>query len=595
MCNEVKEERGVPGEKALLREEGRFTVARNHMKSDVLKIGPTRAPHRSLLAALGLSKEEIERPFIGIVNSQNDLVPGHIHLDTIADAVKRGVAMAGGTPFEFPAIGVCDGLAMNHIGMHYSLPSRELIADSIEIMAIAHALDALVFIPNCDKVVPGMLMAAARLDLPSIFVSGGPMLPGDVPVPEGLRTVDLNSVFEAVGSYSLGNISDEDLSLLEESACPGCGSCAGMFTANSMNCLTEALGMALPGNGTLPAVSAARVRLAKKTGIAVMELAHSKVTARQIMTRQAFENALTVDMAMGCSTNTVLHLTAIAAEAGVEFDLKLVENVSQRVPQIVKLSPAGEHRLFDLDKAGGLPAVMTELSRGNLLNTNIKTVSGMATGEQLESMKAGIVKSNHGDIIRPIENPYSNQGGIAVLRGNIAPDGAIVKQGAVKPSMLRHRGPARVFPSEEEATEAIMSRSFQPGDVIVIRYEGPKGGPGMREMLTPTATLSGMGMDDKVALLTDGRFSGATRGASIGHISPEAYEGGPIALIEDGDIVDIDIPGRRLNIEVSEQEMSRRAAGWVKPSPKIQTGYLSRYIEMVSSAAQGAVLNRKTK
>ncbi|HHY38174.1 MAG TPA: dihydroxy-acid dehydratase [Clostridia bacterium] len=560
------------------------------MKSDVLKIGPARAPHRSLLAALGLSKEDIRRPFIGIINSHNELVPGHIHLDSIAYAVKQGVAMAGGIPLEFPVIGVCDGLAMNHTGMHYSLPSRELIADSIEVMAIAHALDALVFIPNCDKIVPGMLMAAARLDLPCVFVSGGPMLPGSFPTPDGPKVVDLNSVFEAVGAHASGRLSDEDLELLEETACPGCGSCAGMFTANSMNCLTEALGMALPGNGTIPAVSAARIRLARNAGRAVMELQRLGITSRKIMTEKAFENALSLDMALGCSTNTVLHLTAIAVEAGVEFDLNTVEKVSGRVPQLVKLSPAGEHRLVDLDRAGGIPALMAELLRGELIHRDALTVSGLTMGEQLSSLAPRISRMNRGNVIRSLENPYSPQGGIAVLRGNLAPDGAVVKQGAVSPEMLRHQGPARVFSSEEEATAAIMSRAFKPGDVIVVRYEGPKGGPGMREMLTPTAAISGMGMDDKVALLTDGRFSGATRGASIGHISPEAYEGGPIALIQDGDIVEIDIPGRRLDVRVTDEEMSRRRAAWQRPEPKIKTGYLARYIQMVSSADRGATV-----
>lgn len=561
------------------------------MKSDVLKVGPARAPHRSLLAALGLSKEDIRRPFVGIVNSHNELVPGHIHLDSIAYAIKQGVAMAGGTPLEFPVIGVCDGLAMNHTGMHYSLPSRELIADSIEVMAIAHALDALVLIPNCDKIVPGMLMAAARLDLPCVFVSGGPMLPGSLPVPsDGPKVVDLCSVFEAVGAHASGRLSDEDLELLEETACPGCGSCAGMFTANSMNCLTEALGVSLPGNGTIPAVSAARIRLARDAGRAVMGLLRSGITSRKIMTNEAFENALSVDMALGCSTNTVLHLTAIAAEAGVEFKLDIVERVSRRVPQLVKLSPAGDHRLVDLDKAGGIPAVMAELSRKGLIHSDTLTVSGLTMGQQLSSLQSKISKMNRGDVIRRLESPYSPHGGIAVLRGNLAPDGAVVKQGAVSPDMLKHQGPARIFSSEEEATAAIMNRAFRPGDVIVIRYEGPKGGPGMREMLTPTAALSGMGMDDKVALLTDGRFSGATRGASIGHISPEAYEGGPIALIRDGDIVEIDIPGRRLDVRVSEEEMSRRKADWRRPEPKIKSGYLARYVQMVSSAYQGATV-----
>lgn len=546
-----------------------------------MKTGLEKAPHRSLLKALGLTDEEINRPLVGIVNSQNDIVPGHIHLDEIAEAVKAGVRMAGGTPLEFPAIAVCDGMAMNHLGMKYSLASRELIADSIEVMALAHAFDALVFIPNCDKVVPGMLMAAARLNLPSIFISGGPMLAGRY---RG-KDISVSNVFEAVGAARSGKITEEELKEIEEEACPGCGSCAGMFTANSMNCLTEVLGMALPGNGTIPAVHAARKRLAKKAGMQVMKLLEQNIRPLDIMTEGAFHNALTVDMALGCSTNTVLHLPAIAYEAGIELDLDLVNEISKKTPHLCKLSPAGEYHLQDLNEAGGIPAVMAELNKINLLDLSCITVTGKTIGENIAGKK--VLRQ---EVIRPVENPYSSQGGLAVLWGNLAPDGAVVKKAAVAPNMLSHRGPARVFNSEEEAVEAILGQKIKPGDVIVIRYEGPKGGPGMREMLTPTSAVAGMGLDDKVALITDGRFSGATRGASIGHISPEAAEGGPLALVEEGDIIRININEGILELEVGEEELATRRSRWVPPEPKIRKGYLAKYAQLVTSANTGARL-----
>ncbi|GAW92570.1 dihydroxy-acid dehydratase [Calderihabitans maritimus] len=551
------------------------------MGSEAMKTGLEKAPHRSLLKALGLTDEEINRPLVGIVNSQNDIVPGHIHLDEIAEAVKAGVRMAGGTPLEFPAIAVCDGMAMNHLGMKYSLASRELIADSIEVMALAHAFDALVFIPNCDKVVPGMLMAAARLNLPSIFISGGPMLAGRY---RG-KDISVSNVFEAVGAARSGKITEEELKEIEEEACPGCGSCAGMFTANSMNCLTEVLGMALPGNGTIPAVHAARKRLAKKAGMQVMKLLEQNIRPLDIMTEGAFHNALTVDMALGCSTNTVLHLPAIAYEAGIELDLDLVNEISKKTPHLCKLSPAGEYHLQDLNEAGGIPAVMAELNKINLLDLSCITVTGKTIGENIAGKK--VLRQ---EVIRPVENPYSSQGGLAVLWGNLAPDGAVVKKAAVAPNMLSHRGPARVFNSEEEAVEAILGQKIKPGDVIVIRYEGPKGGPGMREMLTPTSAVAGMGLDDKVALITDGRFSGATRGASIGHISPEAAEGGPLALVEEGDIIRININEGILELEVGEEELATRRSRWVPPEPKIRKGYLAKYAQLVTSANTGARL-----
>lgn len=550
------------------------------MNSDKMKKGVERAPHRSLLYAMGYVEEEIKRPLIGIVNAASDYVPGHKHLHQIAEAVKAGVRMAGGTPLEFFTIGVCDGLAMNHRGMHYSLASRELIADSVEVMVSAHPLDGLVFIPNCDKIVPGMLMAAARLDLPSVFVSGGPMLAGRL---QG-KAVDLNTVFEAVGKVRAGLMSEEELALLEQEACPGCGSCSGMFTANSMNCITEVLGMGLPGNGTVPAMTAARARLAKKAGMRILEVVKEGLTPRRILTTEAFANALTVDMALGCSTNTVLHLPAIAHEAGVKIDLDYINEISERTPQLCKLAPAGENHIEDLYAAGGIQAVMKRLAEKDFLFTDCLTVSGLTVGEQLEA--AQIFDE---EIIRPFSKPYSQTGGIAVLRGNLAPDGAVVKQGAVAPEMLKKTGPARVFDSEEAAVEAILSGTIKKGDVIVIRYEGPKGGPGMREMLTPTAAVAGMGLDKDVALITDGRFSGATRGAAIGHVSPEAMERGPIAVVRDGDLIAIDIPGRKLDLLISEEEMQRRLQQLQLPRPKVTTGYLARYAGLVTSASTGAI------
>lgn len=552
------------------------------MRSLQMKQGVEKAPHRSLFKALGLTEEELSRPIIGVVNAQNEVVPGHLHLDQIAEAVKAGIRMAGGTPLEFPAIAVCDGIAMNHTGMKYSLASRELIADSIEIMATAHPFDALVFIPNCDKVVPGMLMAAARLNLPSIFISGGPMLPG---VHNGKR-LSLTNMFEAVGAVGAGKMTEEELYELEECACPGCGSCSGMFTANSMNCLTEVLGMGLPGNGTVAAVHAGRIRLAKKAGMQIMTLLEKNIRPLDIMTKAAFENAITVDMALGCSTNTALHLPAIAHEAGVQIGFKDFNLVSKKTPHLCKLAPAGDHFIDDLDRAGGIPAVLQELSKLNLINKDSLTVTTKTWGENLMGVK---VKDS--GVIRPVENPYSPDGGLAILWGTLAPEGAVVKKGAVAPEMMVHTGPARVFDSEEDAVEAIMGLKIKAGDVIVIRYEGPKGGPGMREMLTPTAAVSGMGLGESVALITDGRFSGATRGASIGHISPEAAEGGPIGLVQEGDLIQIDIPNNKLDLLVEPTELEKRKANWHKPEPKITKGYLARYAKQVTSASTGAILN----
>ncbi|MHB1127802.1 MAG: dihydroxy-acid dehydratase [Bacillota bacterium] len=551
------------------------------MKSDAMKKGIEKAPHRSLLRALGLIDEEIARPIVGVVNSHNEVVPGHMHLNTIAEAVKAGIRMAGGTPMAFPTIAVCDGLAMNHEGMKYSLASREIIADSVEIMAKAHAFDALVFIPNCDKVVPGMLMAAARLNLPSIFISGGPMLAGRH---EG-KNVSLSSMFEAVGAVGAGKMSVEELASLEEDACPGCGSCSGMFTANSMNCLTEVLGMALPGNGTIPAVHAGRLRLAKQAGMQIMELLHKDIKPLDIMTADAFHNALTVDMALGCSTNTALHLPAIAHEAGIELTLRTFDQVSRETPHLCKLSPAGNHYVQDLDEAGGLPAVISELSSHKLIRGGCLTVTGRTVADNVHGRSIRCP-----DVIRSVEDPYSVDGGLAILWGNLAPAGAVVKRAAVAPEMMVHKGPARVFESEEDVVSAIMGRQINEGDVIVIRYEGPKGGPGMREMLTPTSAVAGMGLDSRVALITDGRFSGATRGASIGHISPEAAEGGPIALVREGDIIAIDIPRGTLDLEVSEEELSSRRLQWQPREPKIKTGYMAKYARLVTSAATGAIL-----
>jgi len=532
------------------------------------------------LYATGLTPEEVQRPLIGVVNSHNELVPGHVHLDRIGQAVKAGVRMAGGTPLEFNVLAVCDGIAMGHAGMRHSLPSRELIADSVEVMASAHALDGLVLIPNCDKVVPGMLMAAARLNLPAILVSGGPMLAGRY---RG-RDVDVNTLFEAVGQYRAGSLSEEELAELELVACPGCGSCAGLFTANTMNCLTEALGLGLPGNGTIPAVTAARLRLAKQAGKQVMSLVEGQLLPRQILTPAAFENAIAVDMAIGGSTNTVLHLPAIAHEAGVELPLKLFDQVSRRTPYLVKLRPSGPHHMEDLDQAGGIPAVMAELLSHGLLDGTQITATGRTVAENL----AGVGRDT--EVIRPVEEAHRPDGGIAILWGNLAPDGAVVKAAAVGPEMMVHRGPARVFEGEEPALEAILGGQILEGDVVVIRYEGPRGGPGMREMLMPTSALAGMGLDDKVALLTDGRFSGATRGAAAGHISPEAATGGPIALVQEGDQIEVDIPGRKLSLLVSEAELSRRRQGWTPPQPRVTTGYLARYAAAVSSASDGAVL-----
>jgi len=551
------------------------------VRSDIVKKGIERAPHRSLFKAMGYTDEEISRPLIGVVNAKNEIIPGHIHLDKIAEAVKAGIRMAGGTPVEFGAIGVCDGIAMGHMGMKYSLATRELIADSCEAMGMAHSFDGMVFIPNCDKIVPGMLMAAARINVPSIVISGGPMLS----LNRNGKQLDLNSVFEAVGSFKAGTITEEEVCEIEDSACPGCGSCSGMFTANSMNCLTEVLGLGLPGNGTVPAVYAERIRLAKTAGMKIMELVEKDIKPSDVLTPDAFENALTVDMALGCSTNSVLHLPAIAHEAGVEINLDIINEISSRVPNLCKLAPAGHHHVQDLYAAGGVQAVMKELTKKNLLKLDLITVTGKTVQENIENAK---IKDN--EVIRSIENPYSASGGIAVLRGNLAPDGAVVKRSAVAPEMLVHKGPARVFDSEDEAINAIYNGKINKGDVIIIRYEGPKGGPGMREMLSPTSAIAGMGLDKHVALLTDGRFSGATRGASIGHVSPEAMEGGPVSIVREGDIISIDINNGKLDMEVSDAEIKARMKEWKAPQPKITKGYLGRYAKLVSSASTGAVL-----
>jgi dihydroxy-acid dehydratase len=554
------------------------------MRSDRAKRGLERAPHRSLFYATGVTPEELERPLIGVVNSHNDIVPGHVHLDRIEEAVKAGVRMAGGTPLAFNTIGVCDGIAMGHPGMRFSLPSRELIADSVEVMAMAHPFDGLVFVPNCDKIVPGMLMAAARLNVPAIFVSGGPMMAGR----HRGEDVDVKTMFEAVGQVRGGQMSEEELRALELAACPGCGSCAGLFTANTMNCLTEALGMGLPGNGTVPAVTGARQRLAKQAGAQVMRLIAADIRPRDVMTEAAFKNAIAVDMAIGGSTNTVLHLPAVADAADVSLPLETFDVVSSRTPYLVKLSPSGPHHMQDLDEAGGIPAVMAELHHHGLLSGDLLTVTGRTVAENLEI--ASRASGTLANVIRPADDPHSASGGIAVLWGNLAPDGAVVKAGAVSPGMKTHRGPARVFDGEEVAMEAILEGEIEPGDVVVIRYEGPRGGPGMREMLMPTSALAGMGLDDKVALLTDGRFSGATRGASVCHVSPEAAAGGPIALVEDGDEVELDIPRKQLTLRVSEEELARRRERWIAPEPRVTTGYLARYAAIVSSASEGAIL-----
>jgi len=550
------------------------------MNSEQVTQGAARAPHRALFYATGLTDEEMQRPLIGVGNSQNDIIPGHVHLDVIARAVKDGIIAAGGTPLEFSTIGVDDGIAMGHGGMRYALPSRELIADSVETMALAHALDGLVLVPNCDKIVPGMLMAAARVNIPTVVVSGGPMLAGRL----NGRDVDLSMLFEAVGKFEAGQMSAEELAEFERAACPGCGSCAGLYTANSMNCLTEALGMGLPGNGTIPAVYAERIRLAKMAGARAVDLVRRNVRPSDILTLDAFRNAIAVDMAIGGSTNTVLHLPAIANEAGIALELALFDEISRRTPYLCKLSPAGAHHLQDLNEDGGIPAVMKELARGGLLQLDALTVTGPVR-ENVERARA-----RRGVVIRGLEEPYSAEGGIAIMHGNLAPDGAVVKAGAVDPGMRRHEGPARVFDSEEEAIKAIFAKEVRGGDVVVIRYEGPKGGPGMREMLLPTSALVGMGLDKQVALITDGRFSGATRGAAIGHISPEAMEGGPIGLLRDGDIIQIDVDGREVNVKLASEELASRRAQWRPIAPRVTKGYLARYVAMATSASTGAVL-----
>ena len=553
-------------------------------RSDVVTQGVQQAPHRSLMNALGLTKEEMGRPLVGIVSSYNEVVPGHMNLDKIVDAVKLGVAMAGGTPLVFPAIAVCDGIAMGHTGMKYSLVTRDLIADSTECMALAHAFDALVMVPNCDKNVPGLLMAAARLNIPAVFVSGGPMLAGKV---KGEKR-SLSSMFEAVGAYSAGNMTAEEVEEFENKVCPTCGSCSGMYTANSMNCLTEVLGMGLQGNGTIPAVYSERIKLAKHAGMKVMELLEKNICPRDIMTEEAFMNALTVDMALGCSTNSMLHLPAIAHEAGVDLNVDIANAVSAKTPNLCHLAPAGPTYMEDLNEAGGVYAVMNELAKKDLLHLDIMTVTGKTVGENI----AGCLNKNP-EVIRPIENPYSAVGGLAILKGNLAPDSGIVKRSAVVPEMLQHEGPARVFDSEDDAIAAIKAGKIAAGDVVVIRYEGPKGGPGMREMLNPTSAIAGMGLGSSVALITDGRFSGASRGASIGHVSPEAAVGGPIALVEEGDRISIDIDACALNVKVSDEEMAARKAKWQPRKPKVTTGYLARYEKMVTSGNRGAILELK--
>ena len=554
------------------------------MKSDAVKKGAQQAPHRSLFNALGFTKEEMEKPLIGIVSSYNEIVPGHMNLDKIVDAVKMGVAMAGGVPVVVPAIAVCDGIAMGHTGMKYSLVTRDLIADSTECLATAHQFDGLVMVPNCDKNVPGLLMAAARLNIPTVFVSGGPMLAGHV---KGCKT-SLSSMFEAVGAYAAGKISEDELNEYENKTCPTCGSCSGMYTANSMNCLTEAIGMGLQGNGTIPAVYSDRIKLAKHAGMKVMELLEKDIKPLDIMTEKAFHNALTVDMALGCSTNTMLHLPAIAKEAGIDLNLDLANEISAKTPNLCHLAPAGHTYMEELNEAGGVYAVMNELSKLNLLNLDIITATGATVGENIKN-----VFNKNPEVIRPVENPYSVTGGIAVLRGNIAPDSCVVKRSAVVEEMLVHEGPARVFDCEEDAIAAIKGGRIVAGDVVVIRYEGPKGGPGMREMLNPTSAIAGMGLGSSVALITDGRFSGASRGASIGHVSPEAAVGGPIALIEEGDIIAIDIPANTINVKVSDEELNARKAKWQPKEPKVTKGYLARYAKMVTSGDKGAVLEIK--
>lgn len=554
------------------------------MKSDAVKKGIATAPQRSLFNALGLTEEELQKPLVGIVSSYNEIVPGHMNIDKIVEAVKLGVAMAGGTPIVFPAIAVCDGIAMGHVGMKYSLVTRDLIADSTECMATAHQFDALVMVPNCDKNVPGLLMAAARVNVPTVFVSGGPMLAGHV---KGQKT-SLSSMFEAVGAHAAGKMTEEDVDDYVCNACPTCGSCSGMYTANSMNCLTEAIGMGLQGNGTIPAVYSQRLKLAKHAGMKVMELLEKNIRPRDILTKAAFENALTVDMALGCSTNTMLHLPAIAHEAGVEINLDIANQISEKTPNLCHLAPAGHHYMEELNEAGGIYAVMNELAELGLLHTDLITATGKTVGENI---KGCTVKDT--EIIRPVENAYSQTGGIAVLRGNIAPDSCVVKRSAVVPEMMVHEGPARVFDCEEDAIKAITGGQIVEGDVVVIRYEGPKGGPGMREMLNPTSAIAGMGLGSSVALITDGRFSGASRGASIGHVSPEAAVGGPIALVEEGDIISINIPENTINVKVSDEELAKRKENWAPKEPKVKTGYLARYASMVTSADKGAILQIK--
>ena len=554
------------------------------MRSDAVKTGTQQAPHRSLFNALGMTKEEMDRPLVGIVSSYNEIVPGHMNLDKITQAVKLGVAMAGGTPVMLPAIAVCDGIAMGHVGMKYSLVTRDLIADSTEAMAMAHQFDALVMVPNCDKNVPGLLMAAARLNIPTVFVSGGPMLAGHV---KGCKT-SLSSMFEAVGAYAAGKMTEEDVKEYENKTCPTCGSCSGMYTANSMNCLTEVLGMGLRGNGTIPAVYSERIKLAKHAGMQVMEMLKRNIRPRDIMTKEAFMNALTMDMALGCSTNSMLHLPAIAHEAGVELNVDIANEISARTPNLCHLAPAGHTYIEDLNEAGGIYAVMNEISKKGLLNLDCMTVTGKTVGENIKDCV-----NKDPDVIRPIDNPYSQTGGIAILKGNLAPDSGVVKRSAVAPEMLKHEGPARVFDCEEDAIAAIKGGRIVAGDVVVIRYEGPKGGPGMREMLNPTSAIAGMGLGSTVALITDGRFSGASRGASIGHVSPEAAVGGPIALVEEGDIISIDIDNHQLNVLVSDEEMAARKAKWQPREPKVTTGYLARYASLVTSGDKGAILQAK--
>ncbi|MBQ9630516.1 MAG: dihydroxy-acid dehydratase [Treponema sp.] len=558
------------------------------MRSDNAKKGVERAPHRSLFYSMGYTDEELALPLVGVCSAKNEIIPGHFDLDKIADAVKAGVRMCGGTPIEFPAIGVCDGIAMGHEGMKYSLVTRELIADSIECMAKAHQFDALVLIPNCDKVVPGMLMAAARLDLPTVIISGGPMMSGHVANkchPYASKNVSLSDMFEAVGAVAAGKITEAELKELETCACPGCGSCSGMFTANSMNCLAEVLGLALPGNGTIPAVSGRRIALAKKAGMCVMSLLEKGITARMMMTTESFRNALTADMALGCSSNTILHVPAIAHEAGINLDLHTINEISERTPNLCHLAPAGHTFMADLDDAGGVSAVLAELSKRNLINQDLITVTGKTISENI----ANAINKNT-EVIRPIENPYSDNGGIAILFGNLAPNGTVVKRSACAKEMMKWQGKARVFNDEQDAMSAVQRQEIKAGDIIVIRYEGPRGGPGMREMLAVTAALAGQGLDKDVALITDGRFSGATRGASLGHCSPEAAVGGPIAFVKDGDVIALDIPSYKITLEVSEEELAKRKAEWVPLKPKVTSGYLSRYAKLVSSADKGAIL-----